>query len=71
MIIDLVDARQVDQVNHPISGSRQRTAYARIVHFVREIETEQNGTDSWPELGDFPVALEEDPDIDGIFVARE
>ena len=59
----MVDAGQVDQVNHLIRGSRQRTAYARVAHFVREIETEQNGTDSWPELAIFRSLLRKIPTL--------
>jgi hypothetical protein len=41
-----------------------------ISHLVGEIETEQHGADPRPEFRDLAVALEEDPDTDGILVDR-
>jgi hypothetical protein len=66
LIIDLIRAGQVDQVDHAICGSRQCPGNASIIQFVWEVDTELYGAYPRPELGNLAVALEENPDIDGI-----
>ena len=70
LIIDLGGARQVDQVDHRPAAAGSARAIRAIAQFVWEIEAQQHRPHPRPELGELAVALEEDPDVDGILVDR-
>ena len=70
LIIYLSGAGQLEQVDDPVRGSRQRTSDPQIAHLVREIKTQQNRPYARPELGNLAVAFEKDPHVDGILVNR-
>src|SRR5215211_484342 len=68
LLINLIGARQIDQVDDPIGSSRQRTGDPWSVEFVREIEAQLHRPYARSELSDLAVTLEKDPHVDRILV---